>query len=526
MNLSENFFENVWSAPSHFSAHTFLGTASSNLFPSSGVRDDLFVAGGIAEKGNLFTSGSAVFGEVGIRALPSIQTRAIATEIVSERASDFLPEPLAGSSAAGGPTATHIEDVLLVKFVPAATPSAILDTSLAVGSTSFESLVPSDGAIDTPLERWFVLAFAPGSDLQQAQADLQASAWVEETSLNYTLAPQARTPLPPFDPQFSSQWHLHNTGQTGGTPGADIDALTGWVFQKGSHDVKVAVIDTGIDYNHEDLAANIWVNPGEIEGNGMDDDGNGYVDDFRGWDFGDSDNDVSDDSLFVGGHGTQVAGVLGAVGNNDIGIAGVSQRVGIVPIKSYNSAGFQSIEMAAQAIRYAVDIGADIINASWGGPVLSSFAVLEDAIAYANDADVLLVAAAGNNGADSSSFFLPFFPAAFDAPNIISVAATTHTDDLWFDSNYGAIEVDLGAPGENILSTLPGNAYGSSSGTSLAAPQVAGAAALLLARDPSLSVAEIKQILLDTTDSLPALQGKTVSGGRLNIARALLSTYS
>ena len=324
----------------------------------------------------------------------------------------------------------------------------------------------------------------------------------------------------PNDSFFDSLWGMHNTGQTGGTPDADIDAPEAWEIFTGSSSVVIAGIDTGIDYNHPDLAANMWQNPGEVGGiPGVDDDGNGYIDDIYGIDTFNNDSDPFDDDS----HGTHTAGTFGAVGDNGIGVAGVNWDVEIMALKFLSGSGSGSTAGAIEAIEYMtmmkVDYGVNVVvsNNSWGGGAFST--ALRDAIQASNDAGILFVASAGNSGLNAD--FSPSYPGAYDLDGIISVAATDHNDQIAGFSNYGLTSVDLGAPGVSTYSTEPGNSYGFKSGTSMAAPHVAGAAAMLMAASPGISISEVKDILLSTSDPITALDGITVSGGRLNLANAL-----
>ena len=344
--------------------------------------------------------------------------------------------------------------------------------------------------------------------VSQVIARLRQSSFVEYAEPNY-IRQLFRTPN---DLMYPEMWGLNNTGQTGGTPGADIDAPQAWEIQTGSPSVVVAVIDSGIDLTHEDLAANLWVNPGEIPGNGIDDDGNGFIDDVHGWDFRDNDNDPTDTSRLCSGHGTHTAGTIGAVGDNGIGVAGVSWTVKIMPLRVFGGflcSGRDSDTIAA--IEYYTSFGVRISNNSYGGGAFSQ--AVSDAIRTSNS---LFVAAAGNSGTDNDA--APQYPASYELDNIVSVAATDHNDQLASFSNYGLTSVDLGAPGVNILSTLPGSAYGYLSGTSMATPHVTGVAALLLAEDPGLTNLEVKWHLLRGTDliGLPVY-----TRGRLNAAKAL-----
>ncbi|MDB9541356.1 S8 family serine peptidase, partial [Anabaenopsis arnoldii] len=320
----------------------------------------------------------------------------------------------------------------------------------------------------------------------------------------------------PNDPSFNLLWGLHNTGQTGGTPDVDIDAPEAWDIQTGNPDLVIGVIDTGVDYTHPDLVGNIWTNTGEIAGNGIDDDGNGYIDDIRGWDFAYNDNNPMD----VQGHGTHVSGTIAGKGNNAVGVTGVAWNAKIMPLKFLDDTGSGWTSDAILAVDYATAQGVKLTNNSWGGGGYSQ--ALYDAIAAAGDAGSLFIAAAGNesNNNDSS----PSYPASYNLDNIISVASTTHTDGLSWFSNYGLTTVDLGAPGSDIYSTVPGNGYASYSGTSMASPHVAGAAALLWSENPTWTAEQVKDVLLQTVDPTETLNGITVSGGRLNVYNALLAT--
>jgi len=323
-----------------------------------------------------------------------------------------------------------------------------------------------------------------------------------------------RAIMVPDDPLFSELWGLHNTGQTGGILDADIDAPEAWNLFRGTSEVIVAVIDTGVDYTHADLAANMWINQDEVIGNGIDDDGNGYIDDIYGYDFAYDDPDPMDGHS----HGTHCAGTIGAIGNNGIGVTGVNHNVSIMAVKFLNDDGWGYTDDAVSAILYAVDNGAHILSNSWGGAKYSQ--ALKDAISYANNNDVLFIAAAGNDSLDNDIY--PFYPSSYDVPNIVSVAATDSNDQLAWFSNYGLETVDLGAPGVSILSTVPDNAYASYSGTSMATPHVSGVAAILKGYNPELTALEIKELIMEGVDSLPSLEGLTVTGGRLNLYKALM----
>ncbi len=317
----------------------------------------------------------------------------------------------------------------------------------------------------------------------------------------------------PNDARFGELWGMNNTGQTGGTPGADIDAPEAWALNTGSRQVVVAVIDTGVDYTHPDLTNNIWTNLGEIAGNGLDDDNNGFVDDIHGYDFVNGDGDPMDDHY----HGTHCAGTIGAEGNNGIGVAGVCWQVRIMALKFLDAGGGGSTADAISCVEYATLMGARVMNNSWGGGGYEQ--ALKDVIDAAGAVNNLFVAAAGNAGSDNDAN--PFYPAAYDSTNLVAVMSTDHDDDRSGFSNYGLTSVHLGGPGTDILSCEPGNSYQLLSGTSMATPHVVGACALLLSANPLLSAAALKEALINTVD--PTLPGLCVSGGRLNLARALAS---
>jgi subtilisin family serine protease len=325
----------------------------------------------------------------------------------------------------------------------------------------------------------------------------------------------------PNDPSFTSQWGLQNTGQTvnyfPGTAGDDIHAANAWNVTTGSRAVTVAVLDTGVDAGHPDLAANIWANPGEscagCATNGVDNDGNGFVDDAHGWNCLANSNDPSDDN----GHGTHVAGILGAVGNNHVGVSGVNWNVSIVPVKFIGADGSGTTADAICSILYAVSIGANVMNASWGDTEYSQ--AMHDAIAVADQHGALFVAAAGNDGVNNDT--APHYPASYDLPNVISVAATDSNDNRAWFSDYGAASVDIGAPGQNIYSTWPGGGYQLEDGTSMATPFVAGAAALVKAAFPDATALGTKALLLRSSDADASLGGRTTSGGRLDASAAV-----
>ncbi len=322
----------------------------------------------------------------------------------------------------------------------------------------------------------------------------------------------------PNDPRFGELWGMNNMGQSSGTPDADIDAPEAWDITTGNSNILVAVIDSGIDYTHPDLAANMWINPGEagpFSTNGIDDDGNGFIDDDRGWDFYNEDNDSMDDNS----HGTHCAGTIGAVGNNDTGVVGVCWDVSLVGIKFLGAGGSGATSDGISATYYAARLGARLISASYGGG--SSSQAGYDSIANAGASNMLFIAAAGNSAADND--INPHYPSSYTNENLIAVANSTSTETLSGSSCYGLTSVDLAAPGSSILSTIPGGGYGTKSGTSMATPHVAGAAALMWSHNPAMSAIEVKMTLMSTVDTNAAFAGKMVSEGRLNVDRAIRS---
>ncbi|MDQ3745481.1 MAG: S8 family serine peptidase [Acidobacteriota bacterium] len=320
----------------------------------------------------------------------------------------------------------------------------------------------------------------------------------------------------PNDPLLGEQWGLVNTGQRDGKSQADISALAAWSKTHGSQKVVVAVLDSGVDYTHPDLLNNMWHRPDDMEM--YFDRQLGVIDDYDGFSALGEARDPMDEN----GHGTHCAGIIGAEGDNNEGIAGVNWKVEIMPLKFMGKGGFGTTKDAIEAINYVIARKADgvnvrVISASWGSRQKSR--ALEDVIRKAGDSDILFVAAAGNDSADADRS--PHYPSGYKLPNVISVAALDRRDQLASFSNYGAKSVHLAAPGKEILSTWLDGGYEEHSGTSMATPFVAGVAALVLSVEPNLSVKELRERLLGTVDKLDSLQGKVVTGGRVNAARAV-----
>jgi subtilisin family serine protease len=350
------------------------------------------------------------------------------------------------------------------------------------------------------------IAVQDGVKVESELARLAQNPAVEYVEPNYSMKLFAATNgVFPNDFEFSKMYSLHNVGGGLAKTNADVKAPAAWAFTTGDKKVVVAVIDTGIDYLHEDLKDNVWVNPGEIPFNGVDDDGNGFIDDYYGYDFVSGDSDPYDDNQ----HGTHVAGTIGAKGNNGIGTVGMCWDVSLMAVKAFDEQGNGTVAEAIEAIHYAVENGARIINASWGLDERSR--ALEEATQFAAEAGVLIVAAAGN-----SRWETPSYPASFET--VLSVGATDAKDARADFSNFGAY-VDVAAPGVNIISTLPENSYGFLSGTSMAAPHVSGMAALVLARFPNYGRQELFDILANSVEEI--LFDQPIGRGRIDASIAV-----
>ena len=320
----------------------------------------------------------------------------------------------------------------------------------------------------------------------------------------------------PNDPMFAEQWALSNSGQNGGKENADLAALKAWAKSRGSDDVVVAVLDTGVDFTHPDLVSNIWFRPENVPQ--YKDDELGTFNDERGFNAADNQSDPMDDN----GHGTHCAGIIGAEGDNDQGIVGINWKVQIMPLKFLGRGGFGTMKDAIEAINYAIDrkrngVNVRIISASWGSTAYSK--ALEETIRAAGEEGILFVAAAGNNATSNDKS--PHYPSNYELPNVISVAALDRNDQLASFSNFGVKTVHIAAPGREILSTWLGDEYREASGTSMATPYVSGVGALILSQEPNLSVEKLRERLLKSVDKIDSLNGKIENGGRLNAAKAL-----
>ena len=393
----------------------------------------------------------------------------------------------------GGPTAPGTESVtrVIVRFAADASTQERADMR-ARADVQRDATLPVRG-----LE---LVDPAPGVSVGAAVADLQHMDGVVYAEPDRIV----RQTATPNDPLFSYEWDM-----------TAIRAPEAWDVTTGSAQVPVAVVDTGIDATHPDLASNVWTNPGESGGgretNGLDDDGNGRIDDVHGWDFVDQDAQPQDGN----GHGTHVSGTIAARGNDASGVAGINWSSAIMPLRVLGDDGSGFVSDAIAAYAYAARNGARVVNASLGGP---SFSRAEhDALATAPN--TLFVVAAGNDGTDNDT--TPEYPCDYDLANVVCVAASGHDDALASFSNYGPANVDLAAPGVDIASTWPGGRYALLDGTSMATPHVAGAAALLLAHDGTLTVAGLRAALLSSAEPVAALARRVASGGRLDVAAAL-----
>jgi hypothetical protein len=418
-------------------------------------------------------------------------------------ASFLLVLTMAGWASAGfawdlRATDAFVPDQLIVRF-DAARHEQIDLVAQAIGAGSYRNLFHGD---------IWLLELPQGSDVRAAARLVAGLAGVKYAHPNMIVAGADA----PNDPSFALQWGFQQTTD------ADIDAPEAWSLRTDASQMVVAVIDTGTQYTHPDLVANIWTNPGEIPNNGLDDDGNGYVDDVHGYDWVNLDGDPSDDN----GHGTHCSGTLGACSDNGLGVAGTCWKVQIMVLKFLGATGSGSIANAILAVEYALDNGAHLLSNSWGCYCSANDVQgLRDAVAAAGEAGLLFVAAAGNASQDNDQ--VPYYPASFALPSVFSIAASNPSDGRASFSNWGAHSVHLAAPGESIYSTWISSAYMYSSGTSMACPHAAGAVALVAAQCPAATLVEVKQHIMDTADPSPAFTGLIASNGRLNLRNALLA---
>ncbi|GIU98043.1 MAG: hypothetical protein KatS3mg013_1846 [Actinomycetota bacterium] len=451
------------------------------------------------------------------------------------------PEAVAGAPLAVGAPGAFAPGRVLVTFAPGATRAARADAVARMGARLGPRLL---GPVA-------IARISPGVDPLVAARRLERDPAVldaEPDWIRYLHASCPGDPGCPDDPAFDEQWGLNNVGQrhlvndppptrARGAVDADADVPEAWGIHTGDPATTIAVVDSGVWQTHPDLDDRLWTNPGEIPGNGLDDDANGFVDDVHGWDFI-GDDPVPNDAL---GHGTHVAGIAAAERDNATGIAGVCPGCTIMALRVADARGALSTSAALRAIRYAADEGAAVINLSYGGPQWSR--AERRAIAYAGRRGALVVVSAGNEHRDNDTlgfdaplgFTGPSYPASYDLPAILSVGASTHDDRLGAFtgcllrgepncafSNWGRTSVDLVAPGVDVYSTAPPSGYRVENGTSMSAPFVAGVAGLVRSSNPALGPVEVKNVLMNAVDRPSALpRGLTVTDGRINAQRAL-----
>ena len=418
------------------------------------------------------------------------------------------------------------------EFILALSPKAGLVSGRAAPNQvrALERALIRRGAADLRVEEYlgrsgqFLLDTPQGKTYEQVLSAVQSLSGFQFLEPNFVFTLEAT----PNDPLYAYEYGLHNGGSTplgDSTTDADIDAPEAWEVTQGNGDVVIGVVDSGVDYTHPDLAANMWTNPFEAAGNGVDDDGNGYVDDVHGINSITGSGDPMDDN----GHGTHAAGTIAAVGNNGVGVTGVAWDAQVMALKFLAADGSGSTADAIECLNYATAMRGNGVNIrltsnSWGGGGFEQ--ALRTAIASTADAGMLFVAAAGNGGPDGvgdNNDLFPSHPSNYDLPNVVAVAATDRFDALASFSNYGVATVDLAAPGVDIASTVPAGQYAYMSGTSMATPHVSGVAALAFSKKPTATYADVKNALLTSVDRVPSLSGKVTTGGRLNAARTLNS---
>ncbi len=414
----------------------------------------------------------------------------------------------------------YVPGEILVKYRPSVTVAAKTEIATLHGLAAKKE-IPGIGTM--------VFNLPQGLDVESAVNQLMDDPRVEYAEPNYYAYPTAT----PNDPAYSSQWGLNNVGQNvagvSGKPNADINAPEAWDLSIGNEGIIIAIIDTGVDIYHPDIRPNLWINKGEMAGyaalgdwkpNGIDDDGNGYVDDIVGWDFHFNSNNPNDESRQFGGHGTHVAGIAAARGNNGAGVTGVSWKARIMALAAmdYND-GSLPVSDVAGAVGYAERMGAHVINLSLG--LYQDTQTLRDAIKAVNRA--VIVCAAGNDGTDNDH--RPHYPSSYSKVNLIAVAATDQFDQWASFSNFGHSSVDVAAPGVRIYSTysrfVETAGYAFLGGTSMACPMVSGLAALVRAGNGSLSPVQVVSIIKGSVDKLSSLNGRIATGGRINALRAL-----
>jgi subtilisin family serine protease len=451
--------------------------------------------------------------------------KSLVAMLVLSFAALIIPTITARPNAARRPDRRYAQDQILVKLKENIEPREALGSEFVTraGAIRLERLGRAIAGGE------FLVQLDGNIPVEEAVRQAQSSPLVEYAEPNYIL----RAAATPNDSMFDEQWGLLNSG-INGKAGADIGATRAWDITTGSASVVVAVIDTGAAVGHPDLAANAWVNPGEIPGNGIDDDNNNFIDDVNGWNFY-ANNNRPAEAAFENSHGTHVAGIIGAAGNNGLGVAGVAWHVKIMTVKFLGGADLEGTTAdAIRSIEYVIDqrkagVNVRAINASWAGP--DGAQSLRRAIKKAGDQGILFVCAAGNEANDLDSTDDDFeglaeYPAAWSVElnSIISVASLDRSDNRSSFSSYGHTKVQVGAPGSSIWSTAPGGGYDLSGGTSQAAPHVTGIAALLWSAEPGLAPSEVRDRIIRTAEPIASLASRTVSSGRASAFNALMNS--
>jgi subtilisin family serine protease len=482
-------------------------------------------------------------------AIVAPQTRVSATKVKTR--TNYAPGEVIVKLKAGTPElqiADHDERLMRIARLAGEQGSAVSDRAAEPLARSTANERVSQIISDRGLDRVFVVKFDPGVDVRSIVKELRARDDVEYAEPNFLVTLGT---VIPNDPDFARQWALRNPGLFIGdypsTQNADIKASQAWDITLGSSDVIVAVTDTGLDLTHPDLVRNIYTNPKEIAGNGIDDDHNGFIDDVHGFNVADQNGDTTD----AVGHGTFMAGIIAAEMNNGVGISGVSQSK-ILPVRFYKRYGplpeqfSATVADAARSLLYAIAAGASIINASWSTTLTSddlpaeSVQALADAVAATNDAGVLLICIAGNEGFNLD--FSRIYPASYGLPNQIVVAASDFNDEIWhpldnpfvITSGFGPHSVHLAAPGVSVLTTQargdcldctqsldPRDWYTLGNGTSVSAAYVSGVAALLKSRYPADNAVILKRRILEGVEVNENLRDFVITGGRLSALGAL-----
>ena len=470
-----------------------------------------------ALKGAKAAAPEVVAKEVAAQAAPSETADINFNAPAPSRMESLMAATAADAKALEGTLDPHLPGELIVRTKPGFTlgkseGSVVSDLGASI-MTEFDT---PGGLSKSEAGEFLHLKLPAGTSVEQALAALAQDNRVEFAAPNHTYGlPEGEVSQGiTNDPDASKLWGLHNEGQTGGKVDADIDAPEAWQIHTGRTQAQgghiTTVIDTGVDYNHPDLKANMWVNPGEIPGDGIDNDGNGVIDDVHGYNAFANTGDPMDGH----GHGTHCAGTIAGVGGNGVGVVGVNHHANIAAVKIFSDQGSTNAAAIIRGIQYASKIGSRITSNSWGGG--GANAGIEQAF---KDSSALHIIAAGNSAYDNDK--RPNYPSNYEGDHIVAVAATDHKDGIARFSQWGKKNVDLGAPGVDILSTVPGGKYDSYSGTSMATPHVAGAATLLASAVPDISNADLRAALLDGTDKIDSLTGKVVTDGRLNVNNSL-----